>query len=368
MSIYFDRHKKTSGSYTNSTNQFDNGSFTTTHDFSHEYPQLETWGQSTSNFNRKKKSGALLRHTHFKQVSASHEGSAGDLHRDFGGSNTLDLYGYDWVCGRGYHIRNVAHSPDTSFAATEVQRAAASIYGAGHDSLTSVLELNKVPKLFKTAAQRMKRLHSERGRKFSKQDFNDSWAEGRYGFRTLAYDIRDLHSAITDFDENRKIWTEKSGYSYTQESTYVKSDPWSGGMIVGEFTDVSTHSIRGAVAAMFKPARYRVDPVQTAWELVPYSFVVDWVVSVGDALAAHALIASAEGLTASIGVHTVSKRTVEVSAEADAGVNFTYNSSYNGTYEYTTRSPTVVTARPAIRGRQINPSYITDLRSFAKRF
>jgi hypothetical protein len=43
-------------------------------------------------------------------------------------------------------------------------------------------------------------------------------------------------------------------------------------------------SYRGFAYTKIKPESFGIDPVQTFWELVPFSFVVDWFVDVGSKL------------------------------------------------------------------------------------
>jgi hypothetical protein len=252
---------------------------------------------------------------------------------------------------------------------SELQRAASNIQGSGYDVLTGIVEGRKVIKMFKETARSFRRVVTNT-KSFTRGDILDAWASGRYGYRTLAFDIRDLNDAINNWDHKRTIWTERSGY------TLRDSDSWTGRIynwttmeVYGEYSSYTTHSIRGAVAASIKPARFSASALRTGWEIIPYSFVLDWVISVGDALGTAQLLAAAEATTSSIGVQSVTTQTARTwNVFSKSGYSDGGSSSFTaeGRAEHVSRTPTTLSIKPTLRGRLIRPEQILDLTSFVK--
>lgn len=340
---------------------------------SHDYLEDDMLGVDIPNFWKRKEAGELLPHTNFLRTKQSHTIAPAKYSQEYNGS-TIDLEEYSYLHAKGWMLPGVIHAADTSNTEALVQQAAANIAQKGWDGLTFASELPSLNRMFSKTARRMKRLHErkynvrdwkrgtkQRHGKPKEFDFGNLWLEGRYGWRTLAYDMRDLNDAITDWDSNRKIWTERSGTSYSESSDVYGIENWSAGQFTVSGQDSTEHSVRGAVAALYIPARVSVDPVQTAWELLPYSFVVDWFVNVGNALAAAKLQLLAKGTTASFGVKSVTTRTIEVSCAPNPGWKMTYTETYRGVVERFKRVPTQIPLAPTLKGTPLNPSQLTDL-------
>lgn len=113
---------------------------------------------------------------------------------------------------------------------------------------------------------------------------SDLWLEWHFGAEPLIKDVRNAMSAVIDPNLLGKIVGRghvKDVLSYTTTHTYTKA--------------VSDHnmSIRASVNAYVKvssPELYManrlgfLNPLGIAWELVPFSFVIDWFVNVSDVL------------------------------------------------------------------------------------
>lgn len=200
-----------------------------------------------------------------------------------------------------------------------VQQAASVLYSRGWDGLTFLAELHKIVRMFRQAIPRLLSLIADIGRALSRGELTSlssnvlgHWLEGRYGWRILVFDIQDINNLIRNFDKKQRTRVkERTGFSRTH--TVDDSKPL-GGVFAGvrAVTDDITEyeiNIRGSVIADFMPSRIRLNPVVTAWELVPFSFVLDWFVNVGQALEALSFLALSDKYTAATGIHVKMTRT-----------------------------------------------------------
>lgn len=141
--------------------------------------------------------------------------------------------------------------------------------------------------------------YARKARKDPFKVFNDMWLEARYGIRPILYDAAETGRALARLGQGKRafvIGRDVARYSANASSTlpYASSDinweyPWTQTW-VGEYT------VRGWSICTFDSlmsSTFQIDPLVTAWELVPYSFVVDWFVDVGGW--ASTLIPSATG-------------------------------------------------------------------------
>jgi hypothetical protein len=201
--------------------------------------------------------------------------------------------------------------------------------------------------MFKGAATRW--LNLVRGLSFGKA--SKLWLEARYGWRTLIYDLEDLNDAIRNFDDKRKRWSERAGTSYqtvTTSSTNISGAYFN---IIRNNTLYWDVSVRGSVVADIQLQRFRANPIQTAWELIPYSFVLDWFIGVGDALSAIHFLASQERYQASGGYH-VACHYISTSSlnSVNTGYTATVSTAQSDSYvEWTRRYPMPVSPFPFTR-------------------
>jgi hypothetical protein len=197
------------------------------------------------------------------------------------------------------------------------QQAAAKLYGRGWDGLTFAAELHKLVRMFRQFIPKVLKLLREAFRLYRSGALArlgyasvDAWLEGRYGWRILIYDIEDINELMKKIDEDEMLRSkERVGDVFTY--TWDRSSTGTAGNVVNR-DDVTNYTVRmrGSIIADFTPSKITLNPVLTAWEIVPFSFVVDWIVQVGRALEAMSFLALNNKYTACVGYKVEVERTV----------------------------------------------------------
>jgi len=112
-------------------------------------------------------------------------------------------------------------------------------------------------------------------------------------------------------------------------------------------TDSMVVTSRALVTAMLKAQKSaaKLNPLATVWELIPYSFVVDWFVNVGNAIDTMSVVLNSSDANASLGTYTVGSSSAYVQVEAQNGfrrsdwlqasANATLTTRLPGTLSYT---------------------------------
>lgn len=271
--------------------------------------------------------------------------------------------------------------PNSSAGAELVQSAASAIATDGFDASTFIGEVGENITMLRRAAAGLVRVAVKtRGnpkrmisslddlRKHVLRDPREVarlWLQKRYGWDPLIRDLTDLHKAvtqeatnITDFSRTKRM--NSGGASVTQ--TFSQS--WSASTMVAEITKVTNHSVRGSVGARIKRHQSIYgDLPATAWELVPYSFVADWVISVGNAINAARLWRIADMTTASVGIEseTTCSATAYFQGVKSPFTIASFTEYYSGnTYNYN-RSPTSISLKPIVRSRPLSALHAVDL-------
>lgn len=116
------------------------------------------------------------------------------------------------------------------------------------------------------------------------KNFGDLWLEFHFGWEPLVKDIGLGVETLTSFDPGSR-WLRARASARDRDLT--RSPPASFDSLSWE-----THVLYGAMVRFENPNHALADrlgfvnPLSIAWENVPFSFVVDWFVNVGDCLAA----------------------------------------------------------------------------------
>jgi hypothetical protein len=313
-------------------------------------------------YHARRKRGELLPHTAFKQTEL--------LSVDHIGFSKYNYKGTQWYENINFPVDDsiiIRHAADTSAGSSFVQEAAAAINGAGYDAATSLAEAKQTARMVTGINRKVGRFLNDladlkKGRidmkKFFRKtpkELHKAWLEGRYGWRTLAFDARDLYEAVYEFSSKRKIWTERRGFTYTdRDPILVTEKNWgaAAGITRREISVETEHSIRGAVAALTDVSRFQFNPLNTAWELIPMSFVIDFSLQVGEAIQALSLVHSAKATTASIGFRSETRYSRTDSLVAIPGNGWTYTMSQPGIFKYvfasTVREPSSIPLLPQV--------------------
>lgn len=163
-----------------------------------------------------------------------------------------------------------------------VTNAAAKTYGKGFDALTWLAELKDVKRLWRSISDKL--LHLKLPKGFS--GMTSQWLEYRYGWRQLVNDFNNLNEAIRHAKLQKNRFSERSGLLQTWQTSTVTNETWYYLNVTKTVTDKYTLSARGSVVADIEIPAFQFNLLQTGWEVITLSFVVDWFVNVGKTLAA----------------------------------------------------------------------------------
>lgn len=362
--------------YTNSWNVGSPTYNTATYGFTSAYEGWKVEGDCIANFHARQRRGDLLPYTRYRNFSVSsgkRSGSA-DYTRtklsDGSWARTVFDNYFNFHPSCRWYLTYEDLPIDLLDASYDVQKAAAAIYSKGHDTLTFIAELHKVRGMLSNTVYKI--LNRRLLTKNIHKSISQLWLEWRYGWRTLIYDLQDLNEAVTTFDDQRKRYTERRGYGYYHSrSDAIDFTTGTNGLISihDEWADNIRISARGVVSADITPSKFSGNPARTAWELVPWSFVVDWFVNIGQAIEAASFLTFASKYVAAEGFEVVIDREFNrtSSMNSDATYSYSGNISAQATCSATwkVRNPSSVSYTPLSRYR-LDESKIHDLISIIK--
>lgn len=238
-----------------------------------------------------------------------------------------------------------------------VQKAASTIYSSGWDAATFIAEIGQLRRMLSSVGKKISDLSQGR----SPGELHNMWLEGRYGWRTLMYDIQDLHAVLSRTNERRTRYRQACGFS-TSGSHSEYTDATSNGLTVRYQTDYSwVVNMRGTVVADIDVPDFQFNPITTAWEVTKLSFVVDWLLNVGQALEAASFLLKTKAYSACGGVRIDFNMDGEASL-LSYGTNLAagVSGSWTGTARFIERVPMTVSALPRMKLR-LNKWKVIDL-------
>jgi hypothetical protein len=137
----------------------------------------------------------------------------------------------------------------------------------------------------------------------------------RYGWRTLMFDIKDIYDKCQKLQSGiQRVRRKAHGERVFSDTRDWQTEAGDYFEIHHVYDEIKT-SLRGNVIADIDIPQFQFNPFQTAWELIPYSFVLDWFVSVGKTIAAASFLTLQSKYTAAYGFRVSIDRTYEYTIE-----------------------------------------------------
>lgn len=337
-------------------------------------------GWDVPHFHARQKKGELLPQTPFEKYSQSGRCSTVyDLyyiHAGVGWDHYWPTGAYrnsftSWILTKEY-LAGLLPPLDKKF----VQLAAAAIYSNGHDTLTFLAELASVKNMFLSVGKKLLRLHSmdrtlrrkaltlkevrDYASRRSVKDVSNEWLQARYGWRTLGYDLMSLNKAIQNLNVSKKRYSERKGNTTQQTSIETLETPSPPSVDVHSVNLTIVTGVRGSVVADIDVPQFQFNPLQTGWELIPYSFVIDWFVSVGKAISAASFLAYQSKYSASVGQYVKVTKSVVTTLRNNASVQGTRISTGDCEASLEVRTPCSVPLVPHF-SLNLNAAKVADL-------
>lgn len=275
-------------------------------------------GWDVPNFHRRRRRGELIPHTPWRKFSLT--GNATGTYDWISVANTRIYYGgnyphfSEWILSEEV-MTELAPEPEEKW----VQEAAAQIYGNGWDLFTFIAEFKDVKKQFLQVGRgllKLRDLASVRkmlARKTTAERWKlvtNEWLSARYGWRPLYHDIKNMIEAVQTFCDARNRFSERSGTSWSDSYYEVLDTEWAAFHVDSTIETKIKYSVRGSVTADIDVPSFQVNPLQTGWEVIPFSFVVDWIIGIGTAISAISFLAHVKAYSASTGILCEAERTM----------------------------------------------------------
>lgn len=161
------------------------------------------------------------------------------------------------------------------------------VLAEGEKTIRSLISIGS--RLYRILKRLRKHQYWALRRELTPKELADRWMEGRYAIRPLVYDMIGLMKAYkkTVFPYLQRR-TYRGGHTLQAENSLVASARYTAGSYRLWVTKKVTRGVSarsGVLCAVDEVSRvmiYGLDkPFEAIWELIPFSFVVDWFLTVG---------------------------------------------------------------------------------------
>jgi hypothetical protein len=272
-------------------------------------------GVRLAHFTTRKERGDLLPLTPYLRYDYEQTADPGDYLGTYKyppSGTTTKMYNYNTSPSR--HVFGTCSSEATAhsvidamldgFDPTALVQEAFADCAPDFDALTTLVEANKTIAMVLGARRNAQRLIREamRGGFSTARAAARAWLEWRYGWRILGYDIQNFcefynYPVRDDILEGRArtSFSDLVTKTTTDYNYYVNYDRVTS---ISRSLDVNAQA---RVKMWGNSLNLLTSPVNTAWEVIPFSFVADWFVSVGDVLKAWTVLVYAQETTSSWG-------------------------------------------------------------------
>ena len=315
-----------------------------------------TSGVTLPGYFRRKRGGELLPYTYFEQA-VQRGGIQSSVYKAYRASPAQHAYATGkftrnqdsgWIINETGMIATAkTYSCDTC-----LQEAASRIYAQGHDSLTFMAEYHKTHRMVRDGLKNLRRF-LDTARRLRVRNLTEFWLEYRYGWRVLAYDIQNIADAFESLKVKRDRFTERSGFTTTWPVNTSSTTSTADGILTVKWNQIHRLSRRGSITADITPSVFRMNPAITAWELVRFSFVIDWFIDVGRALETASFMATVNNYAASSGWNyqidsQYSYDLALISPPGPAGISGNWNIACESNAEVSVRLPSTVKIKPLL--------------------
>lgn len=187
------------------------------------------------------------------------------------------------------------------------------------DALTTAAESHKTFQMIKNTRKDAKDLivQALRGGRHTVRAAASAWLAWKYGWQQLGYDMQNIADFVNAPIKSH-IVEGRAGVSPTLQLVIPPEDiQWSSGTVHREREVSIDASLRAHAVVRYYSRGLNVAasiPV-TTWEMVPYSFVIDWFVNIGDVLRAWDVLLMARNVQVSLG----EKYTADITSTATYG-------------------------------------------------
>jgi hypothetical protein len=312
-------------------------------------------GVNTPRFFARMKAGELIPYTAFTQYSWDFRALPG-TYRYVGLNGTPGWQ----ICGSFYAsvpeeptlddlLDLIPHSKIDLDEEGILQAAAANAVSGTHDTLTFLAEIRDLKRMWINVMHRLRSIAKNDWSLWGELlDAPNTWLQYQFGIRPLLSDIENIRKALANIGD--EVTRVSNSATKSQIVSETKKTLQPGTYFDWTLTEnvVVSASARGSFAADFRPSKFQFDVITTGWEIIPFSFVIDYFFSVGDALSVASSSLKMGARTAAIG----HRYEVEITRRGDIsdwhtcqpGAQYAWETQQN--FEVVLRKPTSVALLP----------------------